>query len=111
MIPLRSLSVVAATLVIVATNASAQAGLQSNVDNVSLSAIKTSSLTVTVNSGNTQSIATIADNAVNNFPSSVNITTAWDINPSAASVTLVGYFSSAAAALTNGGANIPTSWV
>jgi hypothetical protein len=111
MIPLRSLSVVAATLVIVAANASAQAGLQSNVDNVSLSAIKTSSLTVTVNSGNTQSIATIADNAVNNFPSSVNITTAWDINPTAASVTLVGYFATPASALTTGSADIASSLV
>ena len=58
-----------------------------------------------------QSIASITDNAVNNFPSAVNFTTAWDINPSAASVTLVGYFTSASAALSNGSFDIPTSQV
>ena len=111
MIGLRTLPVVVAALAIASATAAAQAGLTSNVDNVSLSAVKSSSLTVTVNSGNTQSIASITDNAVNNFPSAVNITTAWDINPTAASVTLVGYFSSATAALTNGTFNIPTSLV
>jgi len=110
MIRLR-LPVVVAALTIVATKASAQAGLTSNVDNVSLSAVKSSSLTVTVNSGNSQSIASITDNAVNAFPSSVNITTAWDINPSAASVTLVGYFATPASALTNGTFNIASSLV
>ena len=73
--------------------------------------MKSTSLTVTVNSGATQSIASITDNAVNNFPSAVNITTAWDINPSAASVTLVGYFASAASALSNGSFTIPTTQV
>lgn len=111
MIRLRTLPVAAATLAIFAATASAQAGLTSNIENVSLSAIKSTSLTVTVNSGGTQSIPSIADNAVNTFPSAVNITTSWDINPSAASVTLVGYFSSAAAALSNGTFTIPTSQV
>jgi len=100
-----------ASLVIFAASASAQAGLMSNVATVSLSAVKATSLTVAVNSGATQSIAAITDNATNNFSSAVNITTSWDINPSAASVSLVGYFSSATAALTNGSFNIPTSSV
>jgi hypothetical protein len=111
MIRLRTLPVVVAALSIAAAKASAQAGLLSNIDNVSLSAVKSSSLTVTVNSGGTQNIASITDNATNNFPSAVNITTAWDVNPTAASVTLVGYFSSAASALTNGTFNIATSMV
>jgi hypothetical protein len=98
-----------ATFAMVSAKASAQAGLTSNVATVSLSAVKATSLTVAVNSGGTQSIASITDNATNNFPSSVNITTSWDINPSAASVSLVAYFSSAAAALTNGTFNIATS--
>jgi len=110
MIRLRTLPIAMAALAIVAAKGSAQAGLMSNVENVSLSAVKSSSLTVTVNSGGTQSIASITDNAVNNFPSAVNITTAWDINPSAASVTLVGYFASTNA-LTSGGNNIATSLV
>jgi len=108
---LRSFPVVVAALAIVAAKASAQAGLMSNVENVSLSAIKSSSLTVTVNAGATQSIASMSDNSVNNFPSSVNITTAWDINPTAASVTLVGYFATPASALTTGSADIASSLV
>ena len=111
MIRLRTFPVAIATLAIFAAKASAQAGLTSNTATVSLSATKTTSLTVTVNSGASQSIASITDNAVNNFPSAVNITTAWDINPSAASVTLVGYFTSASAALSNGSFDIPTSQV
>ena len=111
MIRLRTLPVAAAALAICAATASAQAGLTSNVATVSLSATKASSLTVTVNSGGTQSIAAITDGTTNNFPSSVNITTAWDINPSAASVTLVGYFSNAASALVSGSNNIASSLV
>ena len=111
MIRLRTLPVAAATLAVFASVASAQAGLTSNTETVSLSATKSTSLTVTVNSGASQSIASITDNAVTNFPSAVNSTTAWDINPSAAAVTLVGYFTSATAALTNGSFNIPTSQV
>ncbi len=111
MIRLRTLSVSVAALTVFAATAAAQAGLQSNIETVSLSAVKNTSLTVTVNSGSTQSIASITDNAVNNFPSAVNITTAWDINPSAASVTLVGYFSNAAAALSNGSFDIATTQV
>jgi hypothetical protein len=111
MIRLRILPVAVATFALVSAKASAQAGVTSNVANVSLSAVKATSLTVAVNSGGTQSIASITDNATNNFPSAVNITTSWDINPSAASVSLVGYFSSAAAALTNGTFNIATTQV
>jgi hypothetical protein len=100
-----------AMLALFAAKAAAQAGLTSNAAIVALSAVKATSLTVAVNSGGTQSIASITDNATNNFPSAVNITTSWDINPTAASVTLVGYFSSATAALSNGSFNIATSSV
>jgi hypothetical protein len=111
MIRLRILPMALAAFATVSAKASAQAGLTSNIASVSLSAVKATSLTVAVNSGGTQSIASITDNATNNFPSAVNITTSWDINPTAASVTLVGYFSSAAAALTNGTFNIATTQV
>src|SRR5688500_8972097 len=110
MIRLRTLSASAAAITIFTATASAQAGLTSNTGSVALSAIKSTSLTVTVNSGASQSIASITDNQVNNFPSAVNITTAWDINPSAASVTLVGYFANAAA-LSNGSFDIATTQV
>jgi hypothetical protein len=107
----RTLPVVVASLAIFGAKGSAQAGLTSNTATLSLSAAKATSLTVAVNSGGIQSIAAITDNATNDFPSAVNITTSWDINPSAASVTLVGYFSSATAALSNGSFNIATSAV
>jgi len=111
MIRLRTLTVAVAALAVITTTGSAQAGLTSNIESVSLSAVKSASLTVAVNSGATQSIATLNDNAVNSFPSAVNITTSWDINPSASSVTLVGYFANAASALSNGGFGIASSLV
>jgi hypothetical protein len=111
MIRLRALPAVVTALTIVTAKASAQAGLMSNTANVSLSAVKSPSLTVTVNSGGTQNIASITDGTTNDFPSSVNITTAWDVNPSAASVTLVGYFATPTSALTNGSFNIASSLV
>ena len=82
--------------------ASAQSGLLSNTATVTINATKQASLTVTINSGATQTLASLADNTVNSFASPVNVTTAWDINPSAAAVVLVGYFSTPAQALANG---------
>ena len=111
MIRLRALPAIVTALTIVTAKGSAQAGLTSNTGTVTLTAVKSPSLTVTVNSGGTQNIAAIVDNATNDFPSSVNITTAWDVNPSAASVTLVGYFATPSAALTNGTFNIASSSV
>jgi hypothetical protein len=111
MIRLRTLPAVVTALTIVAAKASAQAGLSSNIDTVSMRAVKSPSLTVTVNSGGTQNISSITDGTTNDFPSSVNITTAWDVNPSAASVSLVGYFATPTAALTNGTFNIASSSV
>jgi len=111
MIRLRALPAVVTALAIVTAKASAQAGLTSNIATVSLSAAKSPSLTVTVNSGNAQNINSITDGTTNDFPSAVNITTAWDVNPSAASVTLVGYFATPSAALTNGTFNIASSSV
>ena len=55
--------------------------------------------------------ARASEPAVNNFASPVNITTAWDINPSAAAVVLVGYFNTPASALANGTFNIASSLV
>ena len=76
MIRLRTLPAVATALTIVTAKASAQAGLLSNTAAVSLSATKSPSLTVTVNSGGTQTIGSITDGTTNDFPSSVDITTA-----------------------------------
>jgi len=111
MIRLRAFPAVVTALTIASATASAQSGLTSTAATVSLSATKSPSLTVTVVSGGTQTIGSITDGTTNDFPSSVNITTAWDVNPSAASVSLVGYFSTPSAALTNGSFNIPSSSV
>lgn len=99
---LRSLRNAALLVVSSAGMASAQSGLLSNIATVTINATKPASLTVTVNSGATQTLASLTDNALNNFATPVNITTAWDINPSAAAVVLVGYFSTPAQALANG---------
>jgi hypothetical protein len=90
---------------------SAQSGLLSNTATVSINATKVASLTVTVNSGGTQTLASLTDNAVNNFATPVNVTTAWDINPSAAAVVLVGYFTAPSQALANGTNYITSSLI
>jgi hypothetical protein len=90
--------------------AEAQVGLTSNVAQVSINATKNSTLSVVVTSGATQTLATLTDNAANNFPTPVGITTSWDLN-SGASVRLIGWFGSAANALVDGGNSIPSSWV
>ena len=99
------------TLVTLASAAHAQSGLLSNAATVSLSATKTASLTIAINSGATQTMANLTDNVVNSFATPVNITTTWDINPSAAAVVLVGHFATPASALTNGTDVIASSLV
>jgi hypothetical protein len=111
MLSLRQFAAAGFLGVAIASTAQAQAGIVSNTPAVALSATKVASLTVTINSGATQTLATLTDNAVNNFASPVNITTAWDINPSAAAVVLVGYFNTPASALQNGTFNIASSLV
>lgn len=111
MISRRQFAMVGLVAAAFASTARAQAGLTSNTPTVAMSATKVASLTVTINSGATQSLASLTDNAVNNFASPVNITTAWDINPSAAAVVLVGYFNTPASALANGTFNIASSLV
>jgi hypothetical protein len=101
----------AAIVALPAASAQAQAGLLSNAVTVSISAAKQPSLTIAINSGGTQSMTTLTDNQVNNFATPVNITTSWDINPSAAAVALVGYFSSPSQALANGTDYIASSLV
>jgi hypothetical protein len=107
----RSLQIAVAALALVAGKASAQAGVLSNIATVTINATKVASLTVAVNSGGTQTLAALTDGGVNSFASPVNITTTWDINPTAASVTLVGYFSNAAQSLANGTNYIASSLI
>ena len=108
---IRSLCCAAIASVMVAGAASAQSGLLSNTATVTINATKQASLTVTINSGGSQTLASLTDNAINNFATPVNITTAWDINPSAAAVVLAGYFSAPTQALANGTNYITSSLI
>jgi hypothetical protein len=79
---------------------------------ISLAALAPSTLAVTVLSGGTQTIASLTDNAVNNFPSPVVIQTDWNVNPGQTnSVNLVAYFSLPAQAMVGGSTLIPSSRV
>ncbi len=89
----------------------AQSGLVSSTATVALSATKVGQLTVTVNSGGTQTLGSITDGALNTFPAPVNITTAWNLSPSTGAVVLVGYFLTPSSALANGTNVLPSSRV
>jgi hypothetical protein len=90
---------------------SAQSGVVSNTATVLLSATKVSQLSVTVNSGGAQTLASMTDGIVNSFPTPVSITTAWNLSPSTANVVLVGYFTTPTAALANGSNTLPSNRV
>ena len=89
-------------LAALSTMSSAQAGLLSNTAVVTINATKVATLTVAITAGATQTLASLTDNTTNNFASPVAITTTWDVNPSAAAVVLVGYFTTPTQALANG---------
>src|SRR5262249_10329830 len=57
----------------------AQVGLTSSLATVTINATKSSVLSLAVNSGGTQTLASLTDNTTNNFASPVNITTTWDL--------------------------------
>ena len=89
-----------------ATELSAQAQI------ISLAATAPGALSVTVTSGAVQSVAGVADNAVNNFPAPVVIQTTWSVHPGQTNtVNLVAYFSVPAQALVGGTTQIPSSRV
>jgi hypothetical protein len=107
-----SLLVSGAILALGAREARAQAGTVSAASVIALVATKTSQLSVTVTSGAVQSIASLTDNAVNNFPTPVVITTGWDVNPGQTNtVNLMAYFTTPAQALSGGSTQIPSSRV
>jgi len=95
-----------------AREATAQAGTISAAQVISISAAKTSQLTVTIGSGAVQYIATLTDNAVNLFPAPAVITTSWDVNPGQTNtVNLMAWFTTPAQALSGGATQIPSSRV
>jgi hypothetical protein len=99
-----------AAMALGAREAEAQAGTLSAAQVISLGATKTTQLTITLGSGAVQSIPSLTDNTVNNFPTPVVITTSWDLNPGQTnSVNLMAYFTLPAQALVGGTTQIPSS--
>ena len=85
----------------------AHAQINSNIANINLNAVLTTSLTVSAAPGLVN--FALPPNGVANGSAAVNITTSWTLSPSNGRVTVWGYFSSAASALTDGaGDNIPS---
>ena len=79
---------------------------------ITLAAAATSSITVIVLSGSNQTIASITPNAINQFPSPVQIYTEWNLSFFfGGTLSLVAYFSNPAQALTTGAFNIPAARV
>ena len=77
---------------------------------ISLAAAAASTLTVAVQSGAVQTIPSLADNALNGFPSPVVIRTDWNLNPGQTNtVDLVAYFAVPAQAMVGGATLLPSS--
>ncbi len=101
----------AATLAVAAERGQAQVGAAGNPRVISLSAVKPGTLTVGVLSGMVQNLPSVADNALNNWPTPVVIVTQWNVNPGRTNtVNLMAYFSTPAQALV-GAVQIPSSRV
>jgi hypothetical protein len=91
-----------------ARGAAAQAGTLGAPVSVSLAAEKPATLSVSIVSGGSQSIASLVSGAVNNFPTPVQVQTSWDLRPNSGTLSLVAYVGNPAQALT-GPASIPSS--
>ncbi len=92
---------VVAALAVGTSSVQAQVGLTSSLATVNINATKSSVLSLLINSGGTQNLASLTDNTTNNFASPVNITTTWDLN-AGSNVVLVGSFGTPAQALASG---------
>lgn len=99
-----------ATILVGASPAVAQVGLTSSLATVNINATKSSVLSLLVNSGGTQTLASLTDNTTNNFASPVNVTTTWDLN-AGSNVVLVGSFGTPAQALASGTNFITTTYI
>ncbi|HTC62807.1 MAG TPA: hypothetical protein VK709_08185 [Candidatus Saccharimonadales bacterium] len=92
------------------TGTPAQAQLNSNIAGVNLAANLTTSLTVTASPGLVN--FPLIRSGITNGSATITINTSWTLSPSVGSVKTYAYFTSAAAALTDGaGDNIPSTSV
>jgi hypothetical protein len=109
---LRSCLVAIASSALLTGVAIAQPRIQSTVNPLpEVAAAAAGMVSISVGSGATQLLGAVTDNAPNNFPSPVSITLTWDLLPQTGTVDVVGYFTSASAAMTSGPVSIPASWI
>jgi hypothetical protein len=88
----------------------AHAQQNSSISNINLNAVLNTSLTVSAAPGAVN--FALPPNGVASGSSPITITTSWTLSPSSGRVTIWGYFSSAASALSDGaGDNIPSASV
>ncbi|HEX3235883.1 MAG TPA: hypothetical protein VHR41_16940 [Gemmatimonadales bacterium] len=99
----------ALALTLAAGVANAQVGLTSSPATVSLTATKSSTLTLSPTSG-TATLASITDSSAANVFTPVTLTTAWNLT-AGTSMKLVGWFATPAQAMANGTDFIPSSKV
>jgi hypothetical protein len=98
-------------LVACAARTSAQATIVPTAISQPLAALEPNTLSVVINSGGIQTLASLTDNAVNTFSTPVSITTSWNVNLLIGRVNLEAYFLTPAQALANGTSYIPSSLV
>ena len=92
--------VLAAALLGTAASVQAQVGAAGTPRVITLTALRAGTLTVGVMSGMVQNLGNVQDNALNNFPTPVVITTQWNVNPGQTNtVNLMAYFTTPAQAL------------
>jgi hypothetical protein len=97
-------------LILLLAGIPAHAQLNSNIAGVNLAANLTTSLTVTASPGLVN--FPLVPSGITNGSATITINTSWTLSPSVGSVKTYAYFTSAAAALTDGaGDNIPSSSV
>jgi hypothetical protein len=112
MFSLRSCLVTVVGSALLTRVASAQASVHSTVSSPpTASAALAGSIAISVGSGAIQDLASVTDNAPNNFPSPVSITLSWDLHPSTGAVQVIGYFANPAAAMASGPVSVPSSWL
>jgi hypothetical protein len=97
-------------LVLLLVGTPAHAQLNSNIAGVNLAANVPTSLTVTASPGLVN--FPLIPSGITNGSATITVNTSWTLSPSAGTVTTYAYFTSAAAALSDGaGDNIPSSSV
>ncbi len=97
-------------LLLLLTGTPAHAQLNSNIAGVNLAANLTTSLTVTASPGLVN--FALIRSGIANGSATITVNTSWTLSPSVGAVTTYAYFTSTAAALSDGaGDNIPSSSV